>query len=97
MHVDEFIDRCGNEWVEDRNTRYAAWMFAQFRYSATLQSAWREFYADHKLFCTHQGTRYRVTGASRLGDVWLVKDFTVDYGYDVRANIEDCTQWGAEP
>jgi len=48
---------------------------------------------DIKLFCTYQGTRWRVTGASRLGDVWLTKNIDKDTGYDERVNVSDITEW----
>ena len=56
-----------------------------------------KFMKDHKLFCTYKGKRYRVTGASRLGDIWLAKDFNEDTSYDERGDIRKCTEWGDKP
>lgn len=97
MHVDEFIDRNRNQWRPDRQERYAAWVLSLFRMCATLQSAWREFYSSNRLFCTHEGKRYRVTGASRMGDIWLAENHARDCGYDKRVDVETCSAWGAEP
>lgn len=90
MHVDDFIDTHGGD-------PYARWMFLHFRLPAVLQIDFRPFIKDHKLFCTYQGKRYRVTGASRLGDVWLAADFKQDTGYDHRVDLEECSNWGPNP
>jgi hypothetical protein len=46
-----------------------------------------------KVFCEYEGEKYRITGASRLGDVWLVKDFNRDTGYDKRVMIDSCSKF----
>jgi len=38
-----------------------------------------------------------VTGASRLGDVWLSKDFAREDGYEARVSVAACSGWGATP
>jgi hypothetical protein len=52
---------------------------------------------QHELFCEYEGKRYRVTGASRLGDVWLSADFAREYGYELRVDVEKCSVWGPTP
>ena len=88
MHVDEFIDHNFGEH------KYARWVLLYFRLPAVLNLEFREFMKDHKLFCNYKGNRYRCTGASRMGDVWLTKDFNRDGGYDLRVDVEDCSEWG---
>jgi hypothetical protein len=90
MHVDDFID-------DYKGDAYARWMFMHFRLPATLQVAFRPFIADRKLFCTHGDQRFRVTGASRLGDVWLTSKHDQDTGYEKRVDLEECTDWGPQP
>ena len=89
MHVDEFID-------DYQSDPYARWMLMHFRMPAEMQLAFRPFTKNHKLFCTHQGQRYRCTGASRLGDVWLAADFSRDTGYDLRVDIAECSEWSPD-
>ena len=48
---------------------------------------------NFKLFCTFRGNRYRCTGASRMGDVWLAKNFSRDTGYDHRVDVAECSEW----
>ncbi len=86
-HVDDFID---NPYADP----YARWMFMHFRLPSFQKAAFEPFMRDHKLFCTYQGSRYRVTGASTMGDVWLVKDFNKDHGYDHRVLVAACSNWG---
>jgi hypothetical protein len=90
LHVDDFID-------DFRSDPYARWMFLHFRMPAEMQMAFRKFMEPHKLFCTYLGHRYRCTGASRMGDVWLAKDFNRDMGYDLRVDLSECSNWGSEP
>lgn len=90
MHVDDFID----DYTGDP---YARWLFMHFRLPAVLKLAFDPFMKDHKLFCTYKGERHRVTGASRLGDVWITKDFKKDTGYDARVDLDECSDWGPKP
>ena len=89
-HVDEFID----DLLSDN---YASFVLDWFRAPAIRRARYGVWMRQFKLFCTHRGTRYRVTGASRLGDVWLTKDFARETGYEQRANVDDCSAWGDEP
>lgn len=86
-HVDDYVE-------DFRSDPYARWMLMHFRMPAEMQTAFRKFTAPHKLFCTYQGKRYRCTGASRLGDVWLTADFSRDTGYDMRVDVAECSDWG---
>lgn len=92
-HVDDFIDKnIGNE-------TYARFMLNYFRLSAILNSDFSEFMKDKKLFATYEGQRYRVTGASRMGDVWLRKDLERNTGYDakLRVMVDDLSDWSPTP
>lgn len=89
-HIDDFI--------EDLETdAYAAFVFNYFRLPAILKSRFWPFMQQHRLFCTHAGKRWRVTGASRMGDVWLSADFDREVGYEVRVEVGDCAAWGPSP
>jgi hypothetical protein len=87
-HVDTFIERFNSD-------AYASFVLHLFRLPATLQMKFAFAIERMPLFCTYGGERYRVTGASRFGDVWLAKDFTRDHGYDHRVNVVECSAWGA--
>lgn len=87
MHVDEWIDSPGTD-------AYASWMLSWFRMPAVLQMKCRAIMRDHKLFCFYEGERWRVTGASRMGDVWLARDVNRETGYDMRVDVELCSGWG---
>ena len=88
MHVDDF--------VEDFETdKYVSWFFFLHRLPAVLQAKFREELQKYRLFCTYKGKRYRVTGASRFGDIYLAKDFSRDMGYDKRVDLDTCNEWSA--
>ena len=95
QHVDDFIDHGvpGERGQEDHNTSYARWVLAQFRFPASLAMATGKFIRRNKLFCTFRDEKYRVTGASRMGDIWLTKDFNQHTGYQTRVNVSDCSNW----
>lgn len=86
-HVDDYIE-------DFRSDPYARWMLMHFRMPAEMQLAFRKFTEPHQLFCTHQGKRYRCTGASRLGDVWLTSNFGQNTGYTLRVDVSECSDWG---
>lgn len=95
VHVDDFVDNC-YEYRDEKYT-YARWFFLLHRLPAAMQSSFKEYISKYKLFCTYKEKTYRVTGASRLGDVWLTADFNQDTGYQHRVNLDDCSNWRDEP
>lgn len=89
-HVDTFI-AYGNDNDNSLETRYARWVLEYFRLPAMLQTAFSPWMRQYELYCTYEGKRYRVTGASRLGDIWLNTNKNAVSGYDLRVNCEDCS------
>lgn len=93
-HVDDFIDYGSMKGEGNpKNEKYARWVLNHFRLSAICKNDFDEFMKDHKLFCQFRGKQYRVTGASRLGDVWLTKDFNQSVGYQDRVYVNECYGW----
>lgn len=98
VHVDDFIDNY-------REPAYARFVLNYFRLNAVCMNAFWPFMEEHKLFCTYKDTigegkqagRYRVTGASRMGDIWLSFDYKREVGYELRVNVADCHEWSGQP
>lgn len=90
MHVDDFID--GHYLTET----YARFVFALFRFPAALKIDFARYTEQFLLFCTYEGKRYRVTGASRLGDVWISADFSREI-VDDRVELAACSAWSQSP
>lgn len=86
-HIDDFIDDL------DAN-EYAREWFELFRRPEIVKMRNPN---PKKLFAAYKGKRYRVTGCSRMGDVWLHADFNEDTTYQHRVDMDDCSEWGAEP
>lgn len=43
--------------------------------------------------CEYGMVTYRCTGASRMGDVWLAEDMTRTHGYNLRVDVDECSNW----
>lgn len=95
QHVDEWLDT--PSFPSDEGESYAKFVLMYKRMPAWCQGAFAPWMAKHKLFCTYEGKRYRCTGASRMGDVWLAEDFNRENGYDLRVDVGKCSEWGATP
>ncbi len=92
MHVDDFID--GHHGKD----KYARWWFSLFRLPAVLKLDFAEWTSQYKLYCDYQGKRYRVTGCSRMGDVWLHADLQYEgSSYQMRVDVAQCSAWGPSP
>lgn len=90
VHVDDFID-------DHRKPAYARFVLDYFRRNAVCQQDFKPFMERHLLFCTWKEERFRVTGASRLGDIWLSADFKREVGYEHRVNVAECSEWSGQP
>lgn len=83
-HIDDFID-------DPDTDKDASWFFLMHRLPASLQFKFSDRLSKLKLFCTYKDNyRYRVTGCSRMGDVWLTVDFEQSTGYQKRVDVADC-------
>lgn len=89
-HIDEWLDR---PVFGDKAEAYAKFVLSFKRMPAWMNMAFKPWMGQFKLFCTYKGERYRCTGASRMGDVWLTKDFNRESGYDLRIDVDDCSEW----
>lgn len=86
-HVDDWLDAPAKDEAE----RLAKEFLEHMRRPA-MGHDWT-WIRSNPLFCDYQGKRYRCTGASRLGDVWLTADFNRDAGYELRVLVEHCSNW----
>lgn len=92
-HIDQWIDRTR---MPDGD-RYPSFFFMLHRMDAISKAKWQPWISRFKLFCTYEGQRYRVTGCSRLGDVWLTADFNQEHGYTLRVSVAGCSGWSEAP
>jgi hypothetical protein len=90
-HIDEWLD----EPAKDENERLAKEWLEHFRRPAVDKDD--DWLSARVLSCEYLGKRYRCIGASRLGDVWLTKDFSRDFGYDLRIDVAGCSAWQTTP
>lgn len=83
MHIDDFIDN-------HKTDPDVSYFFFMKRLPASLQYKFKHIIDDLELYCDYNEKRYRVTGASRMGDIWLNKDLEKTTGYTERVDIDDC-------
>jgi len=73
---------------------YAREWFYKFTVPAVQKDY--EWLTTNKLFCTYDNKRYRVVGASRMGDVWLSTHFYREHGYERRIEVDGCSAWSKD-
>lgn len=93
-HIDEWIT---HPYSKNEGERYAKFVFWYFRYPAWAHMEFHQWMKQFQLFCTYEGIRYRVTGASRMGDIWLTTNFSKETGYEKRVDVEQCSEWSDKP
>lgn len=76
---------------------YARWVMHQYNVPASMSFDFEKFRRECKLYCTYKDRRYRYSGHSRHGDVWIREDFHSSEGYDLRVNIYELTNFSKEP
>lgn len=90
-HIDDWIA----EPAVDEGEAFAKEFFLEARRPAIEKRY--DWSRNNPLFCTYEGARYRVTGASRLGDVWLTSNLHRESGYDKRVDVAKCSGWSKQP
>lgn len=93
-HVYDFIDDAYP--TKDKNTSYARFVLFYLAAPSSIKYLFTDF-MDCKLFATFNGERYRVTGASTLGDVFITKDFEEWQGYTDRVLINELSEFCKTP
>lgn len=96
-HISTFIAYGKIDRVRPTNHAYARMMFALFTESAGFRMDCKEEFAHMKLFTEYEGKCYRVTGASRLGDVFLHSNHEIDEGYVTRVSYVDLKRFEKSP
>ena len=97
-HIDDWLDEPVVASDSDmHNLCYAKFVLEFSRMPAFKQSQYKQWMQQFELFCSYEGKRYRVTGASRMGGVWLIANFKRDFGYDLRVDVSKCSEWSPVP
>lgn len=95
IHVDDWVQIAAMS--RDQGEQYASFVLHHSRLNAAMALCYQKFLGPLPLFCDYKEVRYRCTGASRMGDVWLAKDLSQEMGYDLRVNVAECLKWGKTP
>lgn len=90
VHVDDFIDSISLDGTrQDIADTYAKFFFMLHRLPAYMKHQWNDLISQYKLFCTYKNKTYRITGCSRMGDIWITSDLDRDYGYELRVFVNE--------
>lgn len=94
LHVYDWLETPTEENHPNREGIFYAkrWLHEFTKPAMFKNNAWL---AKSPLFVEYKGEKYRCTGASRMGDVWLASNLATEYGYDKRVDVEDCYNWSA--
>lgn len=94
VHVDYWIESYDSSDTED--VRYAKFFLFLHRLPASMKIAFHKQINAYELYCTYGGETYRVTGASRLGDIWLHSDLSyTGSSYELRVDLAECSNWSS--
>jgi hypothetical protein len=94
MHIFEWLELEPHNENERKVKR-----FLDFRTrSAMFQYKNEDKIKGLKCYCYYNNEKYRIVGASRLGDVWLCSTDSAEYDIDFptytnRVDIEDCSNF----
>lgn len=91
VHVDDWM----NEPSDSEDLQKVKDWFKEFRKPAIESS--HKITEASRVLCTYEGKQWHCIGASRMGDVWLTQNMDSKYGYEVRVNVNECSDWSIEP
>jgi hypothetical protein len=103
-HVDDFIE----DFMNDAEpVRYARFFLMLHRLPASYWAQFSQWMEPHELYATHKetGKRWRITGASRMGDLYVKELASAPPGakdwqpfYDARDfSPRDFKDWSSKP
>lgn len=96
--VDEWLNSSTSDCVSDKTLAYVHFFFTLHRFRAVERLIHHPFTQQFKLFADFEGVTWRITGASRLGDIYLSANPKREVGYDRRVTLDfaKITNWRAE-
>lgn len=93
-HIDEFLDDVMIQFKHPE-LKYVNFVLTHARKSASERGMHNPWMRQFQLFADYEGKTYQVTGASRLGDVFLSEDFKIDAQWSERvpADFRKFSNW----
>lgn len=86
--VDEWLDKSLFKCAGNPELAYVHFFFTLHRFPAAEQSIHHPFTQQFELYADYENATWRVTGASRMGDVYLACDPKREMGYDRRVTLD---------
>lgn len=94
MHIEDFLTKRLTD-EDDEILHYVQLALSYFYYvpAITQMCIVRTQMKYMPLFCTVNGVRYKVTGVSSMGDLFLHTDINIEMGYKIRVDFDVCQAW----
>ena len=92
VHIDDWLDQVTTTSIS-LGEKMARAFLEYKRLPAWKQMLYDPMYNDLAIFCQYKLERYRCVGASRLGDIWLSKNYKDRYGYSLRVYVDEVSNW----
>jgi len=93
-HIDDFLD---DPMIQFKHPelKYVNFFLAHARKSASDRLMHEPFMQQFQLFADYEGKTYQITGASRLGDIWLTEDHKkgAQYSHRVEPDFRKFSNW----
>jgi len=100
-NVDPWIIEAAHEAYQDPYKAYAGYFVAVRSHApGQVQNAFPFYDVDYStfhLYCTLNGTRYRVTGACKDGTLKLSSDLKAEHSHNQKAHARECSDWSCLP
>lgn len=100
VHIDDYIDSFTGLTDKSQSDidmeNYTKFFFMLHRLPAWMMHEFEEWINQYKLFCVYKGKKYRITGGSSMGDIWLNKNFKETHGYNLRVMINEVSDFTKE-
>jgi hypothetical protein len=90
MHIDDWLDSGVSDSLPIIKEFFIRYRKPEYNKFKDGDNIWLQ---NNPIFCTYQNKRYRCTGCSRLGDIWLTSNYNQSVGYSLRVDFSDCSNW----
>jgi len=96
MHIHEWLDTFNKDKCKDKELLIVHEFLDYKSMSEVYCIANENKFKDLKVFCIYKNEKYRLTGCSRVGDVWIHSNLDSDHSYVNRVSIKELSGFSHE-
>lgn len=94
LHVDDWLDQ--STFAVSPTEVAARYFLEQFRWPAWKKLLYADLIPKTPVYALYNGEWYQLTGASRMGDIWLRSKDQPNATYTVRVFVQNITRWSLD-